>query len=80
MQKVTVQQARKDISRLLDAVAVGETVVIMRRGKPVANLTAVSSVPGKIVKFPNRDEFRHRLPTAKISSAQLIREIREEKY
>ena len=80
MQIVTVQQARKDISRLLDAVAVGERVVIMRRGKPVANLTAVSSVPGKIVKFPNRDEFRHSLPKAKTSSTQLIREIREEKY
>jgi len=79
MQNVTVQQARKDISRLLDAVAGGDEITIIRRGKPVANLTAVVSAPRKTVKFPDREEFRRRLPKAKISSAQLMREIREEK-
>ncbi len=79
MQHVTVQQARKDISRLLDAVAGGDEITIIRRGKPVANLTAVVSARRKTVKFPDRKEFRCCLPKAKISSAQLIREIREEK-
>ena len=80
MEKVTVQQARKDISRLLDAVAAGNEIIIMRRNKPAATLTAAPSTPGKSVKFPNRAEFRRCLPKAKISSAQLIREMREERY
>ena len=80
MQTVSVQQARKDISRLLDAVATGDKVVIMRRNKPAATLTAIHSAPGKSVKFPDRTEFRRRLPKAKTSSAQLMREMREERY
>ncbi len=79
MQIVTVQQARKDISRLLDAVAAGEKVTIMRRGKPAAELVSVSSSDGARVKFPPRDEFRHNLPKACITSAQLIRDLRDEK-
>lgn len=79
MQKVTVQQARKDISRLLDAVAGGDEITIMRRGKPAAILKAAVSAPDKCIQFPDRTAFRRNLPTAKTSSALLVREIREEK-
>ncbi len=37
MQSVTVQQARKDIGRLLDAVIGGDQIIITSRNKLVAN-------------------------------------------
>ncbi len=79
MQSVTVQQARKDMSRLLDAVAGGDKVIITRRNKPVASLTAIenSSRQGKI-HFPDRTAFRRRLPKAETPAAQLLRDIRDE--
>lgn len=42
MQRVSVREAREQISRLLDAVEAGEEVIILRRGKPTARLVAVS--------------------------------------
>ena len=41
MQKVNVREARQQISRLLDAVALGEEIVIMRHGKPAARLLPI---------------------------------------
>ncbi len=80
MQSVTVQQARKDMSRLLDAVAGGDKVIITRRNKPVANLSAIknSSHQDKI-QFPDRTAFRKRLPKAETPAANLVRAMRDEK-
>jgi len=80
MQSVTVQQARKDMSRLLDAVIGGDNIVITRRNKPVANLSAIiSSTHGELARFKDRTTFRTCLPKAKISSTELIRQMRDEK-
>ena len=38
MAQVTVAQAKSQLSSLLDAVEAGQTVVITRRGKPIAEL------------------------------------------
>jgi prevent-host-death family protein len=79
MQQVTVQQARKDMSRLLDAVAGGDRVVITRRNKPVANLCAITHNNHKeTIQFPDRTAFRKNLPIAKTSSMQLVRNMRDE--
>jgi prevent-host-death family protein len=40
---VGVQEAKTNLSRLLDQVSGGAEVVIQRRGRPVAVLTAVSA-------------------------------------
>ena len=45
MKPVSVSEARKQFSRLLARVESGEEVVILRRGKPVARLVAVSTRP-----------------------------------
>ncbi len=80
MQSVTVQQARKDMSRLLDAVVGGDQVVITRRNKPVANLSALDSDScERSVQFPDRTAFRKHLPKANLSSVQLVRKMRDEK-
>ena len=74
MQCVSVREAREKISRLLDAVAGGEEVVILRRGKPVAKLVRV------VVHspFPDRTAFRAGLPPAKVSTAEVVRALRDE--
>ena len=55
MQTINVRETREKLSHLLDAVAAGEEVVILRHGKPVARLTG--ALPEKI-QFPNRSELR----------------------
>lgn len=41
MSEVTVHEAKTHLSRLLRRVAMGEEIVISRRGEPVARLVAV---------------------------------------
>jgi prevent-host-death family protein len=74
MQSVTIREAREKISKLLDAVAHGEEVVILRRGKPVAKLVRVVEHS----PFPDRTGFRASLPAAKVSTAEVVRALREE--
>ncbi len=42
MKTVNVHEAKTTLSRLLEEVERGETVVIARNGKPVAELTAIA--------------------------------------
>lgn len=43
--EATVHEAKTHLSRLLDAVEAGETVLITRRGKPIAKLEPVRQRP-----------------------------------
>ena len=79
MQTVNVREARRNISRLLDAVSVGEEIVIERHGKPAARLVPVPNAETKTLRFPDRNALRAKLPPAKSSSAELIREMRDER-
>jgi prevent-host-death family protein len=80
MQKVNVREARQQISRLLDAVAVGEEIVIMRRGKPAARLLPpASEVETGKMRFPDRSALRAMVPPAKLPAAELIRKMRDER-
>ena len=79
MQRVNVREARQQISRLLDAVAVGEEIVIMRHGKPAARLLPVSEVETGKMRFPDRSTLRAMVPPAKVSATELIREMRDER-
>ena len=42
MTTVAIEQAQKDLSRLIDDVALGEHIVITRNGVPVAQLVPVT--------------------------------------
>ena len=75
MQTINVRETREKLSNLLDAVAAGEEIVILRHGKPAARLTA--ALPEKI-QFPNRSELRASLPPSRESSAQAVRELRDD--
>jgi prevent-host-death family protein len=80
VQKVNVSEARQHISRLLDAVTVGEEFLIVRSGRPVAMLTGVDNIEGAALRFPDREELRKKLLSAEQSSGKLIREMRDERY
>ncbi len=79
MQRVTVRETRQQISRLLDAVAAGEEIVIMRRGKPAARLLPTSEIETGRIHFPDRSTLRAMVPPAKLSAAELIRKMRDER-
>jgi prevent-host-death family protein len=42
MDAISLADAKARLSELIDRVEAGETIVILRRGKPVAQLTAVA--------------------------------------
>ncbi len=79
MQKVNVRETRQHIGRILDAVATGEEFVITRRNKPIAKLSGIHQEEITPPQFPDRGDFRAKLPKSKISSSNLIREMRDER-
>lgn len=75
MSTVTLAEAKTHLSHLLDQVEAGEEVVITRRGQPIARITPVAK-PKRPVK--SLAEFRSRMPRWHKSSAELLREMRDE--
>jgi len=79
MHKVNIREARRDISRLLDEVAAGEEVIIVRRGTPVARLLKIVESASKALRFPDRSVLRAQLPPRKENSAVMLKEMRDER-
>ena len=75
MRETNVREAREKLSSLLDAVAAGDEIVILRNGKPAARLT---SPPLQRVQFPDRTALRASLPACSTSAAELLRSLRDE--
>ncbi|MBS4096576.1 MAG: type II toxin-antitoxin system prevent-host-death family antitoxin [Sulfuricella sp.] len=79
MHSVSVAEAKAHLSELLNQVEAGEELVITRRGQPVARLKAIEPPP-KSIDFEEMDRLRASLPMSQVSSAELIRQIRDEGY
>jgi prevent-host-death family protein len=80
MLTVTLAEAKRRLSELLDRVAAGEEVVITREGQPAARMTP--AVPNAEVSppkqpVPDLSEFRARMPRWRKPSHILIREMRD---
>ncbi|MEX1198168.1 MAG: type II toxin-antitoxin system prevent-host-death family antitoxin [Pseudohongiellaceae bacterium] len=75
MQRINVRETREKLSNLLDAVAAGEEVVILRHGRPVARLMAPDV---ETVRFPDRSALRASLPARRESAAAAVRSLRDE--
>ncbi|MCH8549189.1 MAG: type II toxin-antitoxin system prevent-host-death family antitoxin [Balneolaceae bacterium] len=75
MQVINVRQPREKLSSLLDMVAAGEEIAIVRHGKPAARLVAPQA---ERVQFIDGSELRASLPPAKESAAQVICNLRQE--
>ena len=74
MRQVTVAEAKAHLSSLLDAVESGQTVVITRRGKPIAEL-----VPRQAVRdlLPQLQALRDSLPHQSSSGVETMRALRD---
>lgn len=79
MLNVNVRQARENLSSLLDRVAAGEEVIILRRGKEAARLVPPKS--GKRRRLPTLEAFRRSITLkGNALSAEVIRGRRKERY
>lgn len=60
MRTVNVHEAKTTLSRLLEEVERGETVIIARNGKPIAELTAISrrSLASEVAAIRKRHDLR----------------------
>jgi len=74
-----MNEARRNITRLLEKINAGEEIILLRRGKPVARMVQVKNDDREPLRFPDRTLFRSKLPPMKQSSASLIRNIRDER-
>lgn len=77
MLTVNLVQAKAHLSELLDKVEAGEEVIITRHGRAVAHLHAVS----RLKQPPRLDDlatFRATMPPSRGSTAELLREARDE--
>ena len=77
MGEIGLAQAKAYLSAILDRVEAGETVTITRRGRPVAKLSAIEA-PRKQIDLEELRRFRESQPPAERSSAEIIREMRDE--
>ena len=74
MVQVTVAQAKAQFSSLLDAVEAGETVVITRRGKAIAELVRHRSVRDLL---PQLEALRASLPEQACNGVETMRALRD---
>ena len=78
MVTVNLAQAKARLSELLDKVEAGHEVVITRRGRAVAHLSAAIP-PKKPLPLRELAEFRADMPRLRRPAAELLREAREQR-
>lgn len=78
LKTIDSSELRDNFERVLDSVGYGETYLIMRDGKSVAQLTSPQS---DTVRFPDRSDLRASVPSSDEDSAQALRTQRDnERY
>lgn len=58
MKTVSVHEAKTHLSRLLENVAAGDEVIILKSGKPVARLIAINAEQPKVILGADRGRVR----------------------
>ena len=77
MLTVNLAQAKARLSEILDKVEAGQEVVITRRGKAIAQVSAISG-PAKPLPLEELAAFRATMPRQSRSSTEILRELRDE--
>jgi prevent-host-death family protein len=77
MVRVSLAEAKARLSELLDQVEAGEELVITRHGRAVAHVHSISR-PRQPLKLDDLAAFRATMPHLRRSSAQALRELRDE--
>ena len=76
MDTVSIREARRRLSQLVDAAERGDAVVITRRGKKVARLTSVQGKGGK--RLPDLAAFRASIKVKGKPLSQVVIDARRE--
>jgi prevent-host-death family protein len=79
MVTVNLAQAKAHLSELLDKVEAGEEVVVTRHGRAVARILAALR-PKRALPLDDLAAFRATMPTLRRSSAELLREARDDGF
>ena len=77
MKTVNLAEAKARLSELVERAAAGETVCITRRGKPVAQLSAVER-PRKPVDLAALRALTDRMPMQQESAGDFVRRMRDD--
>lgn len=77
MERVKLADAKAHLSALVDRVEAGETIAIMRRGKPVAQLSAATPERHPI-RLDLLEALTDALPPASTPAADLVRALRDD--
>lgn len=77
MVTVSLVQAKARLSELLDKVEAGEEVVVTRHGRAVARILS-ALYPKQPLPLDDLAAFRATMPRLRRSSAELLREARDE--
>ena len=77
MKRVSLADAKAQLSELVDRAAAGEAVCITRRGKAVAQITAVET-PRKRVDAAELQAMTDTMPVQPESARDFIRRMRDE--
>ena len=77
MGSVNLADAKARLSELVERAAAGETVRITRRGKPVAQITAVET-PRERIDLSALRALTDAMPVQRESARDLVRRMREQ--
>jgi prevent-host-death family protein len=77
MSTVNLADAKAHLSKLVDRAAAGDTVRIMRRGKPVAQITAVQT-PRRPIDLSALRAMTDMMPLQRESARDLLHRLRDE--
>jgi prevent-host-death family protein len=77
VENVNLADAKTHLSELVDRAEAGEAVTILRRGRPVAQLTAVAS-PRRRIDLKELRALTSSMKPSGSSAARLIRELRDD--
>jgi prevent-host-death family protein len=75
MHTITVADAKAHLSELLGRIENGEEIVITRRGKPVARLTAVEPAKQPVKSLA---EFRRSIQQPRTPATEVLTALRDE--
>lgn len=79
MQTLSVTAIKAHLNEVIEQVQEGDEVIIMRRGVPVARISALSS-KRKPLPLEELKAFRNSIPKVKTPSHVLLRQLRDEGY
>ncbi|MDB5396740.1 MAG: hypothetical protein JWM91_4246 [Rhodospirillales bacterium] len=77
MESVNIADAKAHLSELVERAASGDPVCITRRGKPVAQLTAIGT-PRKAIDLKTLQAVTEGMPMQSETAGDFIRRMRDE--